>query len=190
MNNDWVKQLTPKELELDKEYLARPELDVKFEYNKSWIYIASEHTCYLRYEKMAKLNQKELLDSYSNVIKLCREMGIKIKYGFKYKKFITENWQEYLTQYVNYENHFNKLLPMLLVLQGRGLHKGTSDDIYLKSVLEQSEKINSFYFRNSILYQMRHIYHELGTIENDLIFERNCKHPEAHICGKTISITL
>ena len=44
-----------------EEYLARPELDVKFEYNKSWIYIASEHTCYLKYEKMAKLNQKELL---------------------------------------------------------------------------------------------------------------------------------
>ena len=60
--------------ELDKEYLARPELEVKFEYNKSWIYIASEHTCYLRFEKMAKLNQKELLESYSAIIKMCREI--------------------------------------------------------------------------------------------------------------------
>lgn len=176
--------------ELDKEYLARPELNVKFEYNKSWIYIASEHTCYLRFEKMAKLNQKELLESYSAIIKMCREMGIKIKYGFKYKKFITENWQEYLTQYANYENHFNRLLSMLPELQERGLHQGTSDDMYLKEILEYSEKVNTFYYRNSITYQMRHIYHELGTIENDLIFEKNCKNPEAHICGKTISITL
>lgn len=176
--------------ELDNEYLSRPELDVKFEYNKTWIYIASEHTCYLRFEKMAKLNQKELLDSYSAIVKLCREMGVKIKYGYKYKKFIVENWQEYLTQYANYEKHFNKLLYMLPELQSRGLHQGTSDDMCLKEILDYSEKLNTFYYRNSITYQMRNIYHELGTIENNLIFEKNCKNPEAHFCGKTISITL
>lgn len=174
----------------DKEYLARPELDVKFEYNKAYINICSEHTCYLRFEKMIKVNQKEILDSYSNVVKLCREMGIKISYTNKYKKFVLDRWQEYIDEYRKYSDIFDNLLGMLPKLQDRGIHQGTSDDIYLNEVTQYSYKLNDFYFRNSILYQMRHIYHELGTLENNLRYEKTLKNPMAHITGKTERIYL
>lgn len=174
----------------DKEYLARPELDVKFEYNKTYINIHSEHTCYLRFEKMIKVNQKEILDSYSNIIKLCREMGIKISYKNKYKKFVLERWQEYLEEYRRYSELFDNLLLMIPKLEDRGIHQGNSDDKYLHEVIQYSYKLNDFYFRNSILYQMRHIFYELGTLENNLKYEKTLKNPGAHITGKTISINL
>ena len=129
--------------QLDEEYLSRPELNVNFEYNQFNIYIASEHTCYLRFEKMVKLNQKDLLDSYSKIIKLCREMGIKIKYGNKYKKFITENWKNYISTYDEYNAQFKHLVSMLPKLQDRGIHRGTSDDMYLKEIYDYREQINS-----------------------------------------------
>ncbi len=174
----------------DKEYLARPELDVKFEYNKVYINVCSEHTCYLRFEKMIKVNQKEVLDSYSNVIKLCREMGIKISYKYKYKRFVIDNWQLYLEEYRKYSAIFDNLLNMIPKLQDRGIHQGTSDDTYLNEVIQYSYKLNDFYFRNSILYQMRSIYYELGRLENDLRYEKTLKNPAAHITGKTESVSL
>jgi hypothetical protein len=174
----------------DKEYLARPELDVKFKYNKVYIDVSSEHTCYLRFEKMIKLNQKDILDSYSAVIKQCREMGIKISYKNKYKQFVLDNWQAYLDAYKKYSDIFDNLLSMIPKLEDRGIHQGTSDDVYLNEVINYSYKLNDFYFRNSILYQMRGIYYELGTLENNLRYERTLKDPMSHITGKTVKVCL
>lgn len=174
----------------DKEYLARPELDVKFEYNKGYINIASEHTCYIRHSKMTKVNQKEILEIYSNIIKLCREMGIKIKYSFKYKKFVLDNWKKYVDTYNEYEKKFNYLLTLLPKLEDRGIHQGSSDDAYLNQVMKNAFELDPYFYRDNILFQMNQVYHELGRIENELIYEKNRPDRENSLFGKTISLGL
>lgn len=154
---------------LDKEYLERPLIeDVKYEYSMDRIRVACSHTGFIGYMHLEFVLQKDILDLYSRIIKKVRNLGIKVKYTNKYKKFIVDNWKNYCLEYDEYNKLYKEILEMLPELKRRGIHKGCSDDMYLNQIYKKGAVLDKYYYRNSLISQVNSIYRELQKIERDL----------------------
>lgn len=148
--------------EKDKEYLKRPLVkDIKYEIDKNRIYIISESTGFFNCTRMKGLKQEDILSKYSEVIKKCRTMGIKIKYSFGFKKFVLNNWSQYIKEIQKYNKMFDIFCEKVKELLIRGIHVGFSDDEYLKECTLLSWELLPFTYRDSIISKINDIYKEI-----------------------------
>ena len=56
--------------------------------------------------------------------------------------------------------------------------------------MKNAFELDPYFYRDNILFQMNQVYHELGRIENELIYEKNRPDRENSLFGKTISLGL
>ena len=101
---------------LDKEYLSKPLLDVKYEIGDTFIRVQTENTSFIYQEKKVKLVQEDILKLYSDVVQKCRAGKIKIHYTNKYKKTVVEHWELYVETYKEYCADYKKLLGIVVVM--------------------------------------------------------------------------
>lgn len=153
---------------IDKEYLSRPLLDVKFRITESEVYVASEHTGYANIRKLERLLKEDILKLYSEVVKMSKSQGVKLSYKNHYKKNIEEHWEFYREELKYYNEIFDKTREKFLEVQERGLHSGTSDDSVLKEALELRNEFMKCYWRTTHISKMTEIYAKLTLYHKEL----------------------
>lgn len=154
--------------ELDKEYLSRPLLNVKYEITPEVIRVNSESTGFINHIKAERLKQSDILDIYSAIIAKCREKKVKIHYNQKIKKSVIDNWDLYMETYREYDADYNRLLKMATQIQKRGIHSGCSDDQYLTQAEQLSSKLGSYFWGGQVIGYMRSTYTKLQTLDREL----------------------
>lgn len=176
---------------IDKEYLSRPLVeDVEYLVTSERIKVSCPHTVYLQYTRLNSYAQKDILTCYSEVIKLSRELGVKIHYTNKYKTWIVNNWGLYTDEYKRYDALFCEVQGMIPKLKKRGLHKGTSDDLYLKNIYKKTGILDTFYYRNSTISGVNSIYRELQNLRAELINEKEMKKSGKNLYGTLTDLYL
>ncbi len=151
--------------DLEREYLKRKKLDVVYRISKDEIYICTESTSYIREVRQSKLVQAELLDMYKNILRNCKEKGVKIRYKNGLKKNILSLWPEYEKEHKEYTVIFDELVERVKKLEERGIRMGSADDEYLSICHSLNHLLNPYTYRNSTSGTMKSIYYELREME-------------------------
>lgn len=165
-------------MELDKEYLKRKIVDINFNITNDYIKIDCSHTLYCNASRIKETFSKtEILEIYNSVYQLAKQKQVKIGRKNGYKKFITENWNEYLQTIEYYNNLFDELVQGFKVIEKRKLHSGTSDDQILNMAQNKRNKYQEIYYRDSVYSKMNDIYRCLNKLleelqDNNIHFEK------------------
>lgn len=160
----------------DKEYLSRPLIEnMEYYITPERIKVSCPHTVFIQFVHVSSYTQKEILAYYSDVIKLCRELGVKVHYTNKYKATVLKNWEDYTEAYKKYCVLYDDILNMTVELKKRGLHKGTSDDMFLKKIYKKTAILDTFYYGSNVLSQINSICREFKKIREELLEEKRVK---------------
>lgn len=155
---------------LDEEYLSKDKINVKFDITDDHVIVNSENTSFLYHIKSEKVKQEDILDLYSQIVKKCREQGVKIHYNNRYKKSIIDNWGFYTDTYKEYLKDFKNLISIAKKVEKRGIHYGCSDDYVLNEGHRMIEKLNSYFWGGQIIYYVKHVKNELEKLNHQLDF--------------------
>lgn len=153
----------------DKEYLQRPLLEgLKFEITEDSIRIQTPCTSFFNNSRPQKFIQEDILEVYKNVLRLSKELNVKISYKNSYKKNLIALWPMYLEELKEYDVIFKELVEKVKVLEQRGIHSGCSDDAYLNECHKAGHKLNPYFYRTSTISKVREIYSDLLKLEEGL----------------------
>lgn len=90
---------------------------------------------------LIKVDFKDLLNKYKEILSLCRSKGIKIKYNMHYKKQLEELKKLYNEAYKEYESIFIIYKNLWIKKIQKGLYKGLLYDPEYKEIEEYSKKL-------------------------------------------------
>jgi hypothetical protein len=153
----------------DKEYLSRDLLNnVSYTIEDNKIDIACSHTCFIRTKRHKTINKTELLNLYKHVSSTAKAKHVKVSRKNAYKKFITDNWNNYISELDRYNTIFDEMIILYKQVQERGLHCGYSDDCVYNQASELWRKYQHSFYRTSILDKFEEIKHELQELSEDL----------------------
>ena len=152
------------------EYTSREKIKLETVIlNENKIKVATDHTLYVSFEKVEKVDTKSLIKLHALIVKTCKENKIKISYRNKSKGILTASKVEYEAQYNRYSNLFNQLLEGWKIKLEEGLYMGTSDDKYLNDVLVPiSFEITAMFYRNTVMSKVREIERHLKDVYRQL----------------------
>lgn len=156
--------------ELDKEYLSRPVIETTYRITDNEVYVVSEKGCtsYANIHKLERILKEDVLNLYSEVIKMAKAKGVKISYKNHYKRKINENWERYRDELIYYNDVFDKTRDKFKEVEKRGLHSGTTDDIVLREALDLRNEYIKCYWRTSTLSLIHGIYNDLQKHHREL----------------------
>lgn len=159
---------------LDEEYLARDLIkDIRYDIDKDSIKIHSPHSVYIEVKRMVKLNQKELFDNYSKIIRFARQNKIKVHYNQKCKTVIKDVWKDYERDLREWNRKFDELLAMMPKLKERGIHIGNSDDYFLYKCVQERWKLSDYVYAGTPIAVISHISNYLKRTLNEIELHPN-----------------
>lgn len=151
---------------LDKQYLLQDLQNVSYAISKDRILIEGFDHDYFFCECFSKYTKKEIFGYYSEIVQLCKQLGVKIQYTEHYKKRVLELWQDYGSYYEKSRVAFAKIVEQAYVVQKRGIHKECRFDRELDKLRALKEK-----YRYYLQYEKP--YGMLIIIVNNLIALRS-----------------
>ena len=137
----------------DKEYLSRPLLEVDYIITENEVNIHSVHTSYV---------------NSTRIQRIAKAKGVQIAYTNHYKRTINENWDRYREEFKYYNEVFDKMIAKFKVVEKRGIHQGTRDDIVLEEATKVSWEYGKCYYRTSSISRIHSIAKDLERHHRDL----------------------
>lgn len=134
---------------LDEQYLKRPIIDATYIITPDKICIYTGHTCYVNVQRNNKFIKSQVMDRYSHLIKMAREKQFKISYTRHTKRELESIWAEYEKQCEVVDEIYIKMIKNYTILKSRGLHSGTSDDMYLQECNQLMYKYQTYFYRSA-----------------------------------------
>lgn len=153
---------------LDRRYLRNELLNVCYEITKDYVSIEDSSTQFILCSRCSKYVQSEILKCYSEIIQLCKQLGVKIKYTQHYKKALQSLWSSYETDFAKAMTVFDKIVEQAYVVQKRGLHYGCSDDLALKKLCNYKEEYYRFFNCNMTCGRVSDICSSIKKLHNSL----------------------
>jgi hypothetical protein len=158
----------------DAEYLAKPIIEEQnFIIENDLIQVTSPSTRYAEARRHIKLCKKSLIALYTGVIKMARERNIKISFCRHYRREINKMWDDYERCYAAANTLFERILTQVKVVEERGLHYGTSDDVELSKLQDLCNEYNKNFWRSATIAKMGHIRYELERHQESMRFPDN-----------------
>lgn len=153
---------------IDEEYLLKPQLNVTYIITDEMIKINTENTGFINCSRVHKLVQTDILELYKEIVRMAKENAIIISHKNKMRKYVTENWQIYLDSVKAYNALFEILNEKAKELQKRGIHFGCADDYFLDDCLKIENEMSTFFYTNSPISKMNHIYNYFKELYDGL----------------------
>jgi len=151
------------------EYLAKPLLeDLNFIIDKDFMQITSASTRHAEARRHEKLSKTALLTLYSNVIKMARDRNLQIGFRNHYRREVNGMWDEYELCYETAYRLFEDILKQAKVVESRGLHYGTCDDIELEKLQNLCNEYNKNFWRSAVIFKMEAILSALEDMRENI----------------------
>lgn len=143
----------------------------KAEITDEYIYITSSSTCFIILNNHKKVDIKNVLKKYTEVIKACREQKIKISYSNHYKKtLLDENFvSSYNKEFDEFEDIYNQLKDGWTEKLKKGLFRGVRDDEEYNALGALYCKAQPYNYRNSFISRIEDIQHTIDTYYKDIV---------------------
>jgi len=156
------------------EYTSRERLELTdIVLNENKIKVACDIICFVNLQRINKVNIKETLKVYNEILAKCKEFKIKKIYKNKFKNLLIQvsKDQSYINMYQEYEGKYKLLIEQWEIKIKEGMYVGWQDDIYyhetifpLISELEKYDKAGSLldevYTVNRMLIELRNSLNE------------------------------
>lgn len=159
---------------LDIYYLNREEIkDIKYNITNQKIEVGSATALYINIKPYKEINKKELLKKRLEIIRAAKSQGISISYKNKTKNTIIENWNDYKKDIQISQEIYQELKERWThIRDNRGLHMGTSDDVYLDKTTQLQwdyEKLNN---RGKSINKMQNIARDIENLYDEIVINR------------------
>ena len=137
------------------------KIQVDFNINNDQILIKSDSTIFENTKRIKKLNKQEIINQYNELIQFAKKNKITICKKNKYKKYINDNFDEYIFLIEKYNNMFDQLIIKYKEIEKNGIHYGYCNDNQLNNVFELSNEYKKIFYRSTIYSRMTDIYNLL-----------------------------
>lgn len=154
----------------ENEYLSRPLIEeTTFTIEDDHVKITSPSTIHVGVRRIIPVeSKKELLALYKRVFRKAKSQGSKISYQHHTRKLITERWDEYAEICMGAASLFRDIIEQAKIVQARGLHYGTRDDVELENLQKLCFQHEKNYCNDSIICEFSSAYNRLLNLEQDL----------------------
>lgn len=153
----------------EQEYLNRQLIDgVDYDITEDRIRIENVNTTWISIKRPEKIDKESVILMHKNICRTAKNKGIKISYKNKYKKFITENWQQYEKEFDHYNKIFNKIIPVAEQIKKRGIHIGCVDDDILNKMEILKSEFNKMFYGNTTISKMQDITFKIKELHSGI----------------------
>ena len=148
------------------DYLDRPLVkDMSYTITDTRISIQCPHTSYLETRLFPRYEKKALLETYHRVLHTAKSKGVSISYQQHFKKTITGRWAEYEAACKEQEALFGQITAQAKVVQERGVHMGTCDDLELKKLQELDYRFQTYHYGTSVISAIGSVSSALNELD-------------------------
>lgn len=149
---------------LDQQYLQRPTIEATYIITPDRICIYNGHTCFVNVERNKKHIKSEVFNKYSNLIQMAREKQFKVSYTWHTKRELERLWSNYEKECEKVDEIYIQMVKNYTILKSRGLHSGTSDDMYLKECSELMYKYETYFYRSTAIGKVKDLVSHINGL--------------------------
>lgn len=154
------------------EYTSRERLDLTdIILNENRVKVACEVVCFVNLQYINKVDLKELIKIYNEILAKCKELKVKKSYRNKFKNFLCQLIKDksYEAMHQEYDEKYNHLIEFWKVKLDEGIYMGYEDDVYYTGVIRPlRDEIEQYNHVGSLLDKVQCIANSLIDIRDSL----------------------
>jgi hypothetical protein len=125
-------------------------------------------TCYANEFKVKSLNVKHLLKRFTSLSKALKNNGTIVSHKYKTRKFIADNIGEYNKAIILYNQQFEAMQALALLITSKPLLVGTSDNVELNQMYIHRNTCSKMLNRNTIISKVLEFEDRINSLLQDL----------------------
>ena len=128
----------------------------------------SSCTCYANEFKVKSLNVKHLLKRFTALSKELKNNGTIVSHKYKTRKFIADNIENYNQAIILYNQQFEAMQALALLITSKPLPVGTSDNVELNQMYTHRNTCSKMLNRSTIISKVLEFEDRVNSLLQDL----------------------